>query len=156
MSFSIAAVLEYRNAVAIDNDRKQFPLAAGRVGHVQHLINKEHKRLTRKKESRRKYDASFPHRFLDPLDVNIPWGSYAREQKKEEAKQQKIDEVLAAQDTEVVALEDMSQSYDLTSVKHSLAESLDETNELLLQLALEQSKKEQEEEARVTLAFAMT
>ena len=49
------AALENRHGVAIDNDERQFPLAASFVVHLQEKINREHRTMSKSRETRDEY-----------------------------------------------------------------------------------------------------
>ena len=67
------AALENRHGVAIDNDERQFPLAASFVTSLQLKVDREHRSKSRARESRDEYARTLPsRRFLKPLDTNSP------------------------------------------------------------------------------------
>jgi hypothetical protein len=152
LTFGVSGAIEGRQVVAIDNDILQFPLAAGRIAATQEQINKEHRKRTLKKDSRRDYDLKLPtHRFLNPLDTSDPSATYQRQQEREAARQQKID-FKGAQSGDDDAVEGcVSRKPGKDGAKSQESwEDLFETEKVLLEMALEQSKWEAKRTADVS------
>jgi hypothetical protein len=67
------AALENRIGVAIDSDERQFALAASFVCSLQKKVDREHRILSKSRETRDEYEEGLPaRRFLYPLDTNSP------------------------------------------------------------------------------------
>ena len=157
LSMGLAAALEGRDTVAIDNDKSQMPLATGRVAHAQRAINKEHSRLTKKKSTRESYDLSLStHRFLKPLNTHLPYASYKRDQDREQERKDKAQRKLPGMwesqeedEEDVVASASLDQRKAREGQNRQTFEDAMETERLLFQFALRESKMEEEQQQKV-------
>ena len=86
MTFACAAILERRNAVAIDNDPQQRAGAQARVYNVAAKIKAEHQSILNKEtDAKREYLAQHGmrnHRFLRPLNVRSPYSQWVLAQQR--------------------------------------------------------------------------
>jgi hypothetical protein len=142
---AVAAALEGCTGVAIDNDLRQFPLAAAHVGDVNSRIMKEHRKETKSVSTRKLYEAGLAkRRFLYPLDTNRPGARVEREQQKREAAQRKMT------DPKSQPADDSATWFRSAGSKDAvLAEDVQGMDQLLLEMALQESKHEEQQRKKV-------
>jgi hypothetical protein len=142
---AVPAALEGCTGVAIDSDARQFPLAASFVGHTNGKIMKEHRKETKSVATRKQYEAGLERRrFLYPLDTNRPGARAEREQQKKAAKQRKMTD---AKDEPAGASATFFRSEG--SKKAVAEEDVQDMDQMLLEMALQQSKHEEQQRKKV-------
>lgn len=142
---AVAAALEGCTGIAIDNDQRQFPLAASFVGHTNGKIMKEHRKETKSVAARKVYEAGMDQRrYLHPLDTNRPGARAEREHQKKAAKQRKMTD---AKEEPGGASASFFRSEG--SKKAVAEEEVQDMNQLLLEMALKQSKHEAQQREEV-------
>ena len=143
------AALENRYGVAIDNDERQFPLTASYVAHLQEKIDREHRTMSKARETRDEYARTLAtRRFLNPLDTNSPGAGERRRQEREAKKQSRVPAMMKSNRGKTEKDEEnLYRSLEDATVEQR---DMERMNQELLEMALRQSKYEEEQRQKVS------
>ena len=134
-------------SVAFDIDPAQRPLILHRIADLQQGIASEHQKMCKSKLDRDDYIATVrTRRFLNPLDVNLPWSGYERREKRN--KQKTIEESMSPKRVEELdedSVYQLSVQESLRALREQQVEDavLEEWNEKRLQAARDETAEVQ-------------